>query len=192
MAYLIAESGRWDIVDLVAKSMNNATVIQLSVDPVIGPILRSWLRDVGLSVAEAQRIQPAYEYVALEDPEEVSSSFAISSAALGSLCLVATAVNASASQGNGLPRWVSQVGLGLGTATVIVGGSNVDAGGARRALATVDIAIGAAAVITSGWALIARDTPNHADRPREERAAIAPTARWIKDAGPGIGIRMRF
>ena len=56
MAYLIERSGQGDLVDRVASTRNNAYIVQLADDPE----LRAWLDSVGLSVAEAARIQPAY------------------------------------------------------------------------------------------------------------------------------------
>lgn len=57
MAYLIHRSGRGDLVDRVAATQNNAFIADLAsnVD------LRAWLDSVGLSMAEAARIQPTYE-----------------------------------------------------------------------------------------------------------------------------------
>ncbi len=56
MAYLIARSGRQDLVDRVARTANNAYLPELARDPD----LRAWLEANGLTVAEAARIQPAY------------------------------------------------------------------------------------------------------------------------------------
>lgn len=56
MAYLIDRSGRGDLVDRVASTRNNAFIPELAGDPE----LRAWLNSVGLSVAEAARIQPWY------------------------------------------------------------------------------------------------------------------------------------
>jgi hypothetical protein len=56
MAYLIDRSGRGDLVDRVALTRNNAFVAELADDLA----LRGWLDSVGLSVAEAARIQPTY------------------------------------------------------------------------------------------------------------------------------------
>jgi hypothetical protein len=56
MAYLIQRSGRRDLVDRVALTRNNAFIAELADDPD----LRVWLDSVGLSVAEAARIQPTY------------------------------------------------------------------------------------------------------------------------------------
>jgi hypothetical protein len=58
MAYLVQRSGRSDLVERIAHSANNATIAELSGDDG----LRTWLDSVGLSSAEAGRIQPQYEF----------------------------------------------------------------------------------------------------------------------------------
>jgi TMEM175 potassium channel family protein len=62
MAYLIERSGRGDLVDRFAKTRNNAFIAELATDPE----LRVWLDSVGLSVAEAARIQPTYWWKEIE------------------------------------------------------------------------------------------------------------------------------
>ncbi|HEX5574494.1 MAG TPA: nuclear transport factor 2 family protein [Gemmatimonadales bacterium] len=57
MAYLIERSGRRDLVDRIASTRNNAFIAELADDPE----LRVWLDSVGLSVAEAARVQPTYQ-----------------------------------------------------------------------------------------------------------------------------------
>lgn len=56
MAFLIAASGRGDIVDHIARTRNYDYIPDL----VEVPGLAGWLEDNGLTVAEAARIQPAY------------------------------------------------------------------------------------------------------------------------------------
>lgn len=56
MAYLIARSGRADLVDRVERNANNAYLPELARDPD----LQAWLDANGLTVAEAARIQPTY------------------------------------------------------------------------------------------------------------------------------------
>jgi hypothetical protein len=57
MAYLIERSGRRDLVDRIALTRNNAFIAELADDPELGV----WLDSVGLSVAEAARVQPTYQ-----------------------------------------------------------------------------------------------------------------------------------
>src|SRR4051812_6564132 len=68
MAYLIERSGRPDLVDRIALTRNNAYIAELADDPD----LRVWLDSVGLSVAEASRIQPSYGGNVVEE-EKVST-----------------------------------------------------------------------------------------------------------------------
>jgi hypothetical protein len=56
MAYLIDRSGRRDLVYRIVRTRNNAFIAELADDPA----LRVWLDSVGVSVAEAARIQPTY------------------------------------------------------------------------------------------------------------------------------------
>jgi hypothetical protein len=56
VGYLIARSGRPDIVEHVRSTRNHATVHELADEPA----LREWLAQAGLTLDEAARIQPAY------------------------------------------------------------------------------------------------------------------------------------
>jgi hypothetical protein len=62
MAYLIERTGRHDLVDRIALTRNNAFIAEVADDPE----LRAWLDSVGLSVAEAGRIQPTYRPARVE------------------------------------------------------------------------------------------------------------------------------
>ncbi|MEQ9498873.1 MAG: hypothetical protein RIT81_18485 [Deltaproteobacteria bacterium] len=59
MAYLIARSGREDLVERVRSTANNAYVYELADDPE----LAAWLDENGLTIDEAATIQPSYEPV---------------------------------------------------------------------------------------------------------------------------------
>lgn len=56
MAYLIEQSGRGDLVHRIATTQNNAYVRDLQTDAE----LAAWLRENGLTAAEAAHIQPTY------------------------------------------------------------------------------------------------------------------------------------
>ena len=82
MAYLIARSGRTDIVDKVAATRNNAFIRDLVDDPALVTWLDSW----GLTAGEAARIQPSYggDVIIYPDDDYVESDFALAALGLGS------------------------------------------------------------------------------------------------------------
>lgn len=109
MAYLIARSGRRDIVDHVASTRNFAYIAELGDDPA----LTVWLDSVGLDVREAGRIQPAY---AVYERDVAQTSYVYASLAASAPALVLAGANlASPSRGRG---WL---GTTAGVAAVIVG-----------------------------------------------------------------------
>jgi hypothetical protein len=58
IAYLVAASGRRDIVERIAAERNHATIAQLANDAPF----RAWLDSSGFTLVEAARIQPTYEW----------------------------------------------------------------------------------------------------------------------------------
>lgn len=114
MAYLIERSGHGAFVDRIARARNNAYIRELADDPA----LIAWLRDAGLSVAEAARIQPAY----MPPPEERDIAYRNTSIALGALSLTTVAWNL----GDDPSRASAWTGAGAGLAGVLLGASEVD------------------------------------------------------------------
>lgn len=60
LAYLIAQSGRQDLVDRIATINNNGTVFEIANDRKLGPELRTWLQEAGLTIEEAALMQSFY------------------------------------------------------------------------------------------------------------------------------------
>jgi hypothetical protein len=92
MAYLIASTGGGDIVDAIAERRNNAYIPELATDAR----LSAWLDSVGLTVAEAARIQPTYDgrgpsMTAVEDRQ--LARYVLPSLALGVPALFTTVLN---------------------------------------------------------------------------------------------------
>ncbi|HET9250481.1 MAG TPA: hypothetical protein VFP58_00020, partial [Candidatus Eisenbacteria bacterium] len=123
MAYLISKSGRDDIVRLVEQSRNNATVMELATDPAIGPVLAVWLDEAGLTVAEAQRIQPEYGWgsVGLEE-ETISTEYAAASGLVGGLNLTTSVLNLTSGT-EGYAPWTGYAGVLGGLAGMGLGGA---------------------------------------------------------------------
>jgi hypothetical protein len=73
MAYLIEQSGNGDFVDAVARTQNTAYIEELKENPT----LQAWLHENGLSVLDAARIQPTYNFE--DDKTAYTSDWSINS-----------------------------------------------------------------------------------------------------------------
>ena len=136
MAYLIERSGRVDIVDRIAETSNLAYIPDLTGDTS----LVAWLESSGLSVAEAARIQPAYER---EDPGTRVAMVA-GTVVLSTMSLATARSNAfQPSEGMGF------VGIAVGSVTLLLAGAVSQD---HAALATVNVVSGGLAVLTGVYA----------------------------------------
>jgi hypothetical protein len=186
MAYLIDRSGRGDLVDRIARTRNNAFIRELADDAS----LVQWLEGVGLTVAEAARIQPTYGGDFGERYEErVSSRYAFQSLAASGLALATVGANIAAPTRVG--AWAGVLG---GATAIAVGASGFDEYNAQR-FAFANIAIGAVAVI-SGLAGL-RETRASAEAGRSEttssNVAWAPTVNQSEGrCGLGMTVSARF
>jgi hypothetical protein len=146
MAYLIDRSGRRDLVDRVASSRNNAFIPELAGDPE----LRTWLDSVGLSVAEAARIQPFYGPPPGE-PEEpgVSASYALTSILVSGTSLTTLGLNAIAPS-----RATGWVGVIAGAAGLIAGAVKLDEAGATDDVAAANVIAGGGALAFGLYRLV--------------------------------------
>jgi hypothetical protein len=132
MAYLIARSGRTDIVDRIARTRNNHYIAQLSDDAALG----AWLDSVGLSAKEATRIQPTY---GAPGQEALSAGYVLGSIVTGVPTLVVAGYNAvSPGRASGV------MGLLTGTASLLLGAAKFSTKGDNMNLARANVVIGAA------------------------------------------------
>jgi hypothetical protein len=159
MAYLIDRSGRGDLVDRVASTRNNAFIPELAGDTE----LRTWLDSVGLSVAEAARIQPFYGPPPDEPAEHgVSASYALTSILVSGSSLTTLGLNAIAPS-----RATGWAGVIAGTAGLIAGAVKLDEAGATDDVASVNVIAGGSALMFGLYRLL---TP----RPSSPIVSISP------------------
>jgi hypothetical protein len=163
MAHLIASTGREDIVADVVRERNNAYIPDLTEDHR----LVAWLDSVGLTVAEAARIQPEYggPPVAAAVERRNPASYAIPSLALGIPAFLTTGLNWAAPRGKG-PDAKLYIGAISGAAAAILGGAILVEQGDRsaRAWGIADVTLGAAA-LTAVVRRSLRRAPPTAPRP---------------------------
>ena len=180
LAYLVDRSGRADIVDRIAKARNNAYIGELTDDRD----LVVWLDKSGLSVAEAARIQPAYDggpccvigpNPVAPDPNRVSTSYALASMGLGGSSLGTIGFNVFSPS-----RTSGALGLVAGVATLIAGASYLDDGPGNQKVAIANTAVGSIAALAGVRTLFAKRgaqasaPPESAKRKMVSEATIAP------------------
>ena len=178
MAYLVDRSGGRDIVDRIANARNNAYIGELTDDRD----LVTWLDKSGLSVAEAARIQPAYDGGPCcvigpnpVDRDRVSTGYALASMGLGGSSLGTIGFNAFSPS-----RTSGALGLVAGVATLIAGASYLDDGPGNPKVAIANTAVGSIAALAGVRTLFAKRgarvsaPPESAKRKMVSEATIAP------------------
>jgi len=192
MAYLVDRSGGGDIVDRIAKTRNNAYIPALTDDRD----LVAWLEGSGLSVAEAARIQPAYNggpCCVIVDPivpdTRVDGGYAALSVGLGGSSLGTLGFNLFS------PSRVSgAAGLMAGAAAIMAGGAHWNDYGDRK-VARANVAVGSIAVLASLRGLFHSPSPNTRTSAASKQklvtdAQIAPDL-IVSPSETRVGLRMR-
>ena len=187
VGYLIAESGRSDIVDAVANMMNNATVLEIAAQHQLGPVLADWLREAGLTLDEAQRIQPAYAFVPSED--EITSVYAVGSVLIDGVAVVSAVLNI-ADQPNG-SRLLGAVGVGSGLTGMALGITKFDNSGEAQTLGFINFVVGAASTVMGVFNLLGSDRESTVAT-HSEKPIATPTFTFTASGEPRLGVRVRF
>jgi len=185
MAFLIAASGRGDIVDHVARTRNNAYVPALADEPG----LAAWLDRHGLTLAEAARIQPSYPGYG-DQGVKPSAEYVGATVVFGGLSSVSMLWN-----GRSMDRLVghqSRAFLGLGAGALNVGMGLMYVGkeeSSRQALGVVNLAVGAGAMILGARALSAK---RHAQIAGSARLRLTPVVTGGTTLRFGFAGHLRF
>ena len=189
MAYLIASTGRSDIVDDIERSNNLAYIPELAGDAR----LRAWLDSTGLTAAEAARIQPQYDGgICLcprggePEPQPGVAAAARREYMMGSA--FASTVNgaalyfniASRSAGAGRTRATTALGLVAGTAQVVLGSLALSQSDSRRTVGVANMAIGGGSIGASVWRMM--------HPPRKSVAAVSVTVQPYVNTTRGAGL----
>ncbi len=185
MAYLLARSGRGDVVDAVANSRNNARIHDLADMPV----LTAWLDSVGLSVDEAARIQPSYGPTTpplREGRPDASAGYTASSVVAFSASVFTAVRNAITPS-----RTMGWAGVVTGTAATVLGAAQWNADSDNRTVARFDVGLGLAALAMSTRGFLAgrrSDGSRAVGTKKEASWALQPT--WV--VGQQLPTRVGF
>lgn len=196
MAYLILESGRDDIVRVVERSGNNATVRELAADPAIGPVLAAWLEEAGLSVAEAQRIQPAYDYGELTmEEDDISTGYAVASVLVTGSNVATSIANFRSPSGTGTPSWTGYagffggvVGLGLGGTMLLQRDVDEDA----ALLGFANLLAGSVSLVAGASSIVRAKRPIEFAQAKFDAGPLGIRAGVLTRPLPAVGFSARF
>jgi hypothetical protein len=189
MAYLIASSGRGDLVERIRTSNNNAYVRELAALPE----LVEWLDSSGLSLAEAARIQPEYDPDL--DADYVSTEYAVVSASTSLLSGASIAWNVSAANLSAPPRWRGALGAAVGAFSIGLGATEFDSDGGAQTLGIWNAAVGVVAVAAGAYNLLRPGQPpathSGVERPPAARGT-ALTVTPVLGSAPGVQFVLAF
>lgn len=191
MGELIHRSGRADIVQDVAVTRNNAYIAELADDPR----LVAWLDSVGLTVAEAARIQPSYDGGGgnvIDDVVVTPTTGTYKGIASGLSVASLAAVVLNAKRPSGLTTWA---GLALGTASVVSGSLRRDDGiRGEDAFTAASITLGAASFMSGVFRVFhpkSASVPAATTAPRISNVQLAPALLPMGAGQHRAGLTMR-
>jgi hypothetical protein len=181
MAYLVASTGRVDIVDGVAAARNNAYIPQLADDQR----LVAWLDSVGLTANEAARIQPFYEGPGgglVAEARSNTERNAWLSAAFGVPALVTSVLNWRAPREKKTDAALIYGTLSGAAATVLgVSILSEERNKSARALGIADLVVGSAALVS-----VVRRGLRHTPDKQAQPPVAGSESRMRVDVGPSL------
>ncbi|MES3035403.1 MAG: hypothetical protein V4813_15495 [Gemmatimonadota bacterium] len=195
MGELIHRSGRADLVQSVAATRNNAYIGELADDPR----LVAWLDSVGMTVAEAARVQPSYDGSGggnvIDDVvvTPATGTYKSIATALSVSSLAAIALNVR--RPSGLSTWA---GLALGTAGVVSGSlRGRDNIRGEDAFTAASVTFGAASLVTGAYRAFnprVKPTPMAASTARIANVQVAPALLAVGGGRrqPGLTLHATF
>ncbi len=196
MAYLIAESGRRDIVDVIQERFNNGRVVDLARDTVIGPVLAAWLEQNGMSVAEAQAVQPWY---GPPNPSPdcggddcITTGYAVASTITGAASLTFIGLNSRLFSTGRTTRWAAPVGVAVGVAGITLGATRLDRTEGALALGWVNIGVGAVSVAYGLARWLGSSSQDESSAMQRAEARVQPKLNRTWDGRQQMGVRVRF
>jgi hypothetical protein len=189
MAYLIERSGAAELVDRVAHTNNNVYVKELASDPEVV----AWLDRNGLSLEEAARIQPAYDFDGNEEPSNLAY---VRVTALNALT-DGVVITWNLYERNSRSLWPGTIGMVTGTLGVVLGAVGSDLGNdSERPIASLNYALGgitfAVGLVTTMRAVNARSRGDQGTNQPQPAPNWSPILTSDVSGRTRLGISRRF
>jgi hypothetical protein len=190
MGFLIASTGRADIVEHVTTTNNLVYIRELAENAA----LRGWLDSTGLTLAEAERIQPAYDggpcFCPQPEPGLANRAatdrrnYAIMS--VGGVALSGASMVFNLANNPSRHRLGTVLGIASGTAQLVYGGYAVQKHDSRSGLGLANMAIGATSAAVAAWRL----RQPRATKPSDVAMTVQPYATSVGAVGLSFSARM--
>lgn len=197
VGHLLVTSGRGDIVAAVSSADNNVLVSQLA-----GNLkFRAWLDSVGISLAEAGRIQ--VPYMDGEEPGRIqiertpNMGYVAGSAAATGTSLAAAMWNATVNK-SGRGEMASFLGIGAGAISIAWGAAGPQSGYAPGYVRAGSIVSGTLSMMIGARGLhrrnvlAQRETTAKATARAAARTSVTPLLVTDQASGAGISVSIRF
>lgn len=190
MAHLIERAGGGELVAVVARKANQATIAELASEPA----LIAWLDENGLTVEEAARIQPEYDPgICAGCASRESPSYAAMTAVEATLGVTMMGWNLSRMR-DGTPGGLSSLlGIAIGFAGVGMGLTSMDDEdpGDRR-LAAINGLVGLGSLLSGTLALGRPTRPAEPEIAGRRHSSVAPLLASSAAGEIRLGVRTAF
>jgi hypothetical protein len=191
MGFLLASTGRHDIVEFVTSTDNLIYIRELADDIR----LTRWLDSTGLTLAEAARIQPSYEggpcFCPPSQPDPVAvraqidrRNYAIVS--LGGTALSGAAMVFNLSNVASRHKLGTWLGFAVGGAQAVYGGYAVQKHDSRENMGIANMAVGVTSAAVAAWRLRNPRPP----QPSDVAVSVAPFASPAGSVGLSFSARL--
>jgi hypothetical protein len=191
VAYLLASTGRRDVVDRVARADDNVRVAQLAGDTAV----TRWLDANGLTLAEAARIQVPYMAPETSAQRTRNAAFlVVAPVALGGSA-IASIWNASGNA-DGHRRAANVLGVASGVVAVSLGAALLGKPDVPRGVGVASAALGGISVALATRAIGRRHAgvavAQEVERRSTIEASVAPFAPAGSGTRAGVAVSLRY
>jgi hypothetical protein len=193
VGYLLASTGRGDIVDRVTRANNNVRVRELARDTA----LAAWLSENGLSLDEAARIQVLYAQPAGLSGTQIRTLAYLAATPFALGGSVITGVWNAMGNSDGHRAFANTAGLVSGIASIGLGVALSQQQNLPKSSGMIMAGVGTASIALAMRSLVHRHEAIEAIHAEQKTVVIhdvqiLPTIALNNGAAPGFSVSMRF
>lgn len=186
VGYLVAQTAGWDAAEKIASAFNFDRIHEMDL-----PLLTEWVANSGLTLNECAMIQPAY---GIRPTNPSSPEYEMGTALLGGVNATMITLNAMDLSRGRPNRIKGSIGLATGVASATLGVVKYDMDGTypnnrrQQTLSLINIGIGTATTLVSGYSLIKKPDP----LPEDMSLNLYSYPTMENSTGVGFSLSKRF